>query len=337
MEHFGNLERPARCPAARPALTRKGPTPMTEASQTPDASTEVALAVRNLMPGLKRQALVAIGLMGAAMVVAVSVAFYVIVDGAEEAERWKIAVFSLFGGGLLAFLTYGWMIRKQEALVMPVLAAAVGLTYDKNAKAFLRALPERLLPKGRVKSGEDLVQGRLGAHAIHMAEVKVETGGKNSRTLFKGLVARFPNRSAMPAFFIAREDKTRPGMFFGGELSTDGLYHLRSVTGGGGANYGVWTSWTAQDEPPALHAVVGAVTRIEDLLGRGTQLYAATSDGTEMHVALTHSRNLFRVGGLFPSEMDIFADVRAAMQDLTVPLTLAKALIDAEELALAKS
>lgn len=86
----------------------------------------------------------------------------------------------------------------------------------------------------------------------------------------------------------------------------------------------------------ALGPVVEKVTRIEDLIGRGTRLYAATSNGTEMHVALTHSRNLFRIGGLFPSETDAFADVRTAMLDLTVPLTLAKALIEAEEIAMAK-
>jgi hypothetical protein len=193
-----------------------------------------------------------------------------------------------------------------------------------------------LLPKG-IKTGEDLVDGSLGVHQVQMAEVKVETGGKNSRTLFAGLVARFPNRTAMPAFFVAREDKTRPGIFFGGDLSTNGLYQQNTVTGGGGARYGVWTSWSGQDEPPALAAVVQAVTRIEDQLGRGTQLYAATSNGEETHVALTHSRNLFRVGGMFPNESDLFEDVRAAMQDLSVPLTLAKALIDAEKIATEKA
>lgn len=309
---------------------------MSETADAPDASTRVALAVRNLMPGLRHHAIIAISLMGAALGLGLVVAFWSLTSGTDGDERWKFGLFALIMAAVAVGWAYRWMIRKQEALMMPVLAAAVGLSYEKNATGFLRALPDRLLPSGRVKSAEDLVQGTLGAHRIEMAEVKVETGGKNSRTLFAGLIARFPNRVAMPAFFIAREDKTRPGMFFGGELSTDGLYHLRSVTGGG-ASYGVWTSWTARDEPAALAPVVEKVTRIEDLIGRGTQLYAATCDGTEMHVALTHSRNLFRIGGLFPTETDVFSDVRAAMQDLTVPLTLAKALIEAEEIAGAKS
>jgi len=309
---------------------------MPETTVPPDASTEVALAVRNLMPGLKRRAVIATSLMGAALGVGCLVMFWSLTSGNDGDERWKFGIFALFLAALSVGWAYHWMIRGQEALVMPVLAAAVGLSYNKTASGFLHSLPDRLLPKSRQRSAEDLVQGNLGAHRIEMLEVKVETGGKHSRTLFAGLVARFPNRVAMPAFFIAREDKTRPGLFFGGELSTDGLYHLRTVTGGGGASYGLWTSWTDRAEPAALAPVVEKVTRIEDLIGRGTQLYSATSDGTVMHVALTHSRNLFRIGGLFPNEIDVFADVRAAMQDLRVPLTLAKALIEAEEIAVEK-
>ena len=40
---------------------------------------------------------------------------------------------------------------------------------------------------------------------------------------------------------------------------------------------------------------------------------------------------------MFPNESDLFEDVRAAMQDLSVPLTLAKALIDAEKIATEKA
>lgn len=301
-----------------------------------DASTEVALAVRNLLPQLRAQARLGLGLIGATLVSGLAIAFFALSMGTEDDVGWKFAAMALFTGLFLAISAYKWMLRKQEALVMPVLAQAVGLSYEKGAKAFLRALPLRLMPKG-IKTGEDLVTGTLGRHEIQMAEVKVETGGKNSRTLFAGLVARFPNRTPMPAFFVAREDKTRPGIFFGGDLSTDGLYQQRTVIGGGGASYGVWTSWSGQDEPPALAAVVEAVTHIEDQLGHGTQLYAATSNGEETHIALTHSRNLFRVGGMFPNESDLFKDVRTAMQDLSVPLTLAKALIDAEEIAVEKA
>ena len=103
----------------------------------------------------------------------------------------------------------------------------------------VRNLPPRLLPTRGTRQGEDLVQGRLGAYAIQMAEVSVETGGKNSRTLVKGLVGRFPNRAPVPLFYLAQSSKTKPGMIFSGDLNTDGPHRQRDVQGNGGITYGV--------------------------------------------------------------------------------------------------
>lgn len=309
---------------------------MPQDAAPPDASSEVALAVRALMPALKRQATLAVGIITLAIVAAAVVALVFLNSAMDGEDRWKVAFFAALAAFLVVTWTYKWTVRKQEAQVMPILARAISLNYSKDAKPFVKALPKRLLPVRGIRAGEDHVHGALGAHAIQMAEVNVETGGKNSRTLFKGIVAQFPNRTAMPAFFVAQEDKTRPGMFFGGDLSTEGLFQHSTVTGNGGRRYGVWTSWSEMEEPPALSEVVAILTRIEDHVGPGTELYAATSNGVEMHIALSHKRNLFHLGGLFPDENQLFRDVRAAMQDLTVPLTLAKLLIEAEETAAAK-
>ncbi|MGL4237479.1 hypothetical protein [Tabrizicola sp.] len=310
---------------------------MTDIADAPDASTEVASAVRNLMPALRRMAFMAAGFMVAAAFAAGMAAIWVRGQDMDSEGKTKLTVLAIFVGGAAIYGAYKLMQKRQEALVMPLLATAVGLSYSKEAGSFVSALPVRLLPARGIRKGEDHVQGKLGAHAIQMAEVHVETGGKNSRTLFKGIVAQFPNRAMMPAFFIALEDKTRPGMFFGGEISTDGLNHLRNVSGNGGRIYGIWTSRPSTEEAPTLAAAVEVLTRIENHLGYGTELYAATSNGEEMHVALSHKRNLFRLGGLFPNEDELFQDVRAAMQDLTIPLTLAKALIEAEEAAMSKA
>lgn len=301
-----------------------------------DATDEVAQAVRALMPDLKRRALVAVGIITLAVAAAVVAAVLFLSSGMDSEDRWKMSLFAGLGAFLVVTWTWKSTVSKQEAQVMPILARAIGLDYSKDAKEFVKALPKRLLPDRGIRAGEDHVHGTIGAHAIRMAEVNVETGGKNSRTLFKGIVAQFPNRTTMPAFFVALEDKTRPGFFFGGDLSTEGLHHLRTVTGNNGRSYGVWTSWSEMEEPPALSAVVDILTRLENHIGPGAELYAATSNGVEMHIALSHKRNLFHLGGLFPDEAQLFRDVRAAMQDLTVPLTLAKALIEAEETAVAK-
>ena len=304
---------------------------MPQDAPSPDASTEVALAVRALMPALKRQSMVAVGIITLTIIAAAVAILLALSSGMDGEGRWKVALIAGIAGFFTVTATFKWTVRKQEAQIMPILARTIGLTYSKDAKLFVKALPKRLLPARGVRAGEDHVHGSIGAHAIQMAEVNVETGGKNSRTLFKGIVAQFPNRTTMPAFFVALEDKTRPGFFFGGDLSTEGLYQHSTITGNGGRRYGVWTSWSKLEEPPALSKVVAILSRIEDHVGSGAELYAATSNGEEMHIALSHKRNLFHLGGLFPDENQLFRDVRTSMQDLTVPLTLAKLLIEAEE------
>ncbi|MDP3197436.1 hypothetical protein [Tabrizicola sp.] len=309
---------------------------MPQDAPPPDSSDQVEQAVRALMPALRRQA------MGANLFIALAIgatvvgALLILNSGMEDKDRWKMAGLAGIAGFVVVAWIYRSTIRSQQAQVMPILASAIGLTYSKDAKTFLQALPKRLLPARGIRTGEDHVHGSIGAHGIHMAEIHVESGGKNSRTLFRGIVAQFPNRATMPAFFIAQEDTTRPGFFFGGDLTTEGLFKLRTVTGGRGRSYGIWTSSISQQEPPALSEVVAILTRIEDLVGPAAELYAATSNGVEMHIALTHRRNLFHIGGLFPDESTLFRDVRDAMHDLTVPLTLAKALIEAEEATVAK-
>lgn len=299
-------------------------------------ASDVSEAVSALMPELRSRALVALGWIAAAILVSGLLVVLILNGQMESRDRWKFAMLAAGAGVFAAVMAWKWVIRAQEGLVMPILARSIGLSYAKNATPFVRALPKRLLPDRSIRSGEDHLTGTLGAHAIQLAEVTAETGGKNSRVLFKGIVAQFPNRTAMPAFFIAREDKTRPGIFFGGDLSTEGLHHLRDVSAGG-RSCGIWTSWAEGPEPPALSAVIDILTSLETRLGPGVELYAATSNGVEMHVALSHSRNLFRLGSLFPAEDRILADVQQAMQDLKIPITLAEALIRAEETASAKS
>jgi hypothetical protein len=219
---------------------------------------------------------------------------------------------------------------------MPMVAEAVGLTYQKDADAFLRGLPPRLLPDAAVRVAEDHVSGQLGNHRIHMAEVHVATGGKNSRTLFKGVVAQFRNSVYMPTFFLAPHAQTRPGMVLKAWIPTDGLYHLRDVVGPSGVTYGVWTPWSDLAEPPELRAVVDILTSLETRLDAPMTLFTAVSDGEDMHLALSHSRDLFRLGGLFLNDSRLFSDVFGATRDLAVPLNLVRELVAAEVAAVEK-
>ena len=55
--------------------------------------------------------------------------------------------------------------------------------------------------------------------------------------------------------------------------------------------------------------------------------HSIASDGADTWLALGHHRDLFRLGGVFPSEARILAAVEAAVADLSQPLALVQALI----------
>ena len=146
-----------------------------------DATTpDVGAAVQALKPQLTRistTTLLVMTAVGIVTLVAVIAALNLIDDGDD---RFKFAMVAAVFGVLAIVYAHSRMRRAQEALVMPEVARAVGLTYDKDAGAFLRGLPERLLPRAAVRMAEDHVRGTFGRHSLEMAEVKIATGGKNS-------------------------------------------------------------------------------------------------------------------------------------------------------------
>ncbi|MFG5384268.1 hypothetical protein [Yoonia sp. R2-816] len=222
--------------------------------------------------------------------------------------------------------------RSQQALILPHLAKTVDLTYTSNAKTFLDALPERLLPRARSRKAGDWISGTVGGRPMDMAEVKIETGGKNSRTLFRGLVLHFQNAVPMPAFFLAVERQTKGWLMFSGWIKVNDLVRVDTITGRSGENYGIWLSRTgaSQQQHPALQAVLDVLTNLETRIGSDARLFSATSTGEEMHIALAHKRDLFHFGGLFASQDKITSGIRDAFDDLNVPLRIVSALLDAE-------
>lgn len=293
---------------------------------------DIAAAVQALTPQLTRLSFQALLGMAVTGVVALSgVAFAYSWTDAEQEDRVKLGLLALGLGIAVIFFLYRWMRRQQEALVMPVVAKAVGLTYTKDGKGYLRSLPERLLPRQSLKQAEDYVVGQLGSHEIRMAEVKVETGGKHSRTLFQGLVVEFRNQAPMPAFFLAPPDQTSPGVLFGSWILVDDLHHQRNVVTPSGPVLGLWTPHPASPEPPALLQAVEGVLALERTLTAPITLFSANSTGQEVYLALTHKRDLFQIGGLFPQAAQILTDVQVAATDLLIALSIAQEMIALEE------
>lgn len=290
-----------------------------------DEGDAAASAIEGILPELRRErdmhwALIALLLGGCAALLAL------LPLDTENGKKIAIfaVVFGLFGIGLLATRVR----RRHEALVVPMIARGAGLSYRQNHDNFLTHVPERLLPKGSVSNCEDLVEGTVGGRRITFAEVKIETGGKNSSVLFQGVVAEFPNLVPMPAFFVAAEKETRGWFRFKGNLRVDDLNFIRTVQGREEL-YGVWSHLRSEAERPGFEALLGAMLDLETKVP-GARLYSASSDGRVAYVALRHKRDLFRVGGLFTTSGRLAAQVRRAYDDLRLPLEVVSFLLGAE-------
>jgi hypothetical protein len=288
---------------------------------------DITATLPGILPTLRRETLkgwaMMAGLLTAAVIVALSVK-----DIGKDGRAWALVIVVMAVVSLGAIATY--IRRRHEALIMPLLTRAAGLSYDQKGRWFLDSLPPRLLPKASDRTCEDVLSGRIGDRPIRFAEVKIETGGKNSSTLFRGVVMEFPNLVDMPAFFIASERETRGFFIFKGNIRVDDLVQVQTLTGRSGAEYGVWCSSAIAAEKPGFGAVVNVLTGLESIIGGDAKLYTASSDGREMHLAISHKRDLFKIGGMFADTTRLMQDIRHAYDDMTLPMRIVSALLAAE-------
>ena len=262
--------------------------------------------------------------------VAGGVALYALRDSGDH----PINILAVVGFVTLALclVVASWVRRRHGTFIKPFLARTAGLSFSPKAKEFIAGLPTRLLPRASVRKGEDLLSGLIGDRNVEMAEVKFETGGKNSTTLFQGVVLSFPNVAPLPPFFIVSEAQTEKRFLVGARIAVDGLVRVGSRLGGNVA-YGVWASSPDVAERPALDAMLKILIDLDPVLGWQADLLSATSNDEVIHIALSHKRDLFRMGGLFATSDRLMQDVRQAYVDLTLPM--ATRLLEVERATLA--
>lgn len=298
-------------------------------SDQPDAQdAEQALddMLQELMPALewKRRA----GLIFAVAVSGVAIALTVWIWTSAMTDDQLVAIAPAFIGVAILFSINGWVAKGQQRMVLPHMAKAIGLDYEQNGREFLRQVPGRLLPRANVNRAEDWIRSNVGNRPFELAEVKAETGGKHSKTLFRGLVVQFENTVPIPPFFMAPERKT--GGWFS-RMKVDDLVQVDSVTGRNGEVYGVWLSQKgAERSHPTLRAVIDLLTDLETQIGSSAKLFSATSNGDKLHIALSQFRDMFKVGGLLANRKKIMAGITDAFEDLNVPLRIVSALLEVE-------
>ncbi|MCR8723057.1 hypothetical protein [Frigidibacter sp. ROC022] len=302
-----------------------------------DPGDEINTALAELLPRMRSVTLIGWG------VVAGLITFgLILVAGIRgmlsgiDANLLQVYAVIAFTCGLLVYLAAGWTRRRHEALVLPILARSAGLSYEQNARYFVESVPQRMLPRGRARRCEDLVDGEVAGRPIAFGEVRIETGGKHSTVQFRGIVARYAHRVPMPPFLIAAEKETRGWFLFKGNIEVDGLSFVRAIPGRHDS-YGVWSRRTRVVDEPGFEALLAAILGVEAVLGHDLNLYSASSDGRTTHIAIRNRRDLFRLGGLFSTRGNLEGQIRGAHSDLLMPIKVVQVLLDAEAKTLAES
>jgi hypothetical protein len=248
-------------------------------------------------------------------------------------EDW--VTFGIFCAILAVMLPF-WVAtdvrRKHERQILPVIARTFGLTHRKDPGEFFSSLPPVFIPRGGRRSADDQMSGRVADRWFRFTEVKTETGGKHSRTLFQGVVVEVENRHSLPPFVIASTRETKGFLFLRGNVHVEGMDYHEGVTGPDGTYYGLWSPPdTGLDQLQGVTAFLQRMVNIgPEVLGT-SKLYSVACTGNEVLVALAHSRDLFRIGGMFTDEQKVMADIRSAAAEFSHPVQLVAEVIRAAE------
>lgn len=270
------------------------------------------------------------GLAGLAALMAATVFLGIILlNAGKDAQSWAIIVGFAGVFGMIALA--GWVKKSHEAAIMPILAATLNLSHQKSAKHFITQIPQNFIPRGGKQTCDDLMSGQIAGRPFCFAEVKTETGGKNSSTLFDGVVVEVKAREMLPEFLIAPVKQTKGFWFFKGNVDVGNQARWHSATGGTGEEYGLWSPSQQPAERKVMEALMDRMLNLGGSLGSGSSLYSVACTGHFIYVALRHKREMFRIGGVFSTHDELMADIRTATGELDVPLRLAGEVVRAEE------
>ncbi|NGM46943.1 hypothetical protein G5B31_15505 [Rhodobacter sp. SGA-6-6] len=268
-----------------------------------------------------------------ALIVAVSAVLLILLSGVEGSFQWVIIILFMGGFGLVSI--HAWVRKQHERAVMPVIARAFGLGYVKSPKDFYPTLPKNFIPQGGQRSVDDMMSGTVAGRSFRFAECKTETGGKNSSTLFQGLVLEVRASGSVPEFIIASEKETKGFLFFKGKVQVEGMELIRQSTGSDGQTYGLWSRPGGPRPMAGLDAFMDRIIALGPRVLGSATLYSLVSTGQYYYVSLRHKRDLYRIGGLFADETEVMSNVRMAARELGHPIELAAEILRAEEALLA--
>ena len=234
-------------------------------------------------------------------------------------------------GVLVVMGIIGMTRATHERAVMPIIAKAFSLQYEKLPDGFYKTIPKTLIPLGGRCSVDDMMSGQLAGRYFRFAECETATGGKNSRTLFKGVVLIVDARDGMPDVIIASEQDTKGFLIFPGRVKVDDMQLVHQVQAANGQTYGLWTASSQEMQITGVRAFMDTILAAGPRILGSSTLCTVMSTGQQHYISLKHERDLFRVGGMFANESQVISDIRRATTEIAHPIELVAEILRAEE------
>lgn len=288
---------------------------MPDSAVTPSAEQDALIAA---LPRLRR--IQFFGWAAIAAMVAVAILILAAVDY-DDPDMQTPAMLAIIGGALGSWYVRDQVRKRHGAEVMPIVATTFGLTHDKTGGSFLSIVPFRIPPRSNLNTVEDHLTGTIGERVWHAAEVRTETGGKNSRVHFDGIVIHVASAGPLPALMACRIEETQGSFWQGrarinvGDVTPVSLPSQRVPHG-----FGVWRTdgkWgTDGFDPDRTAILIDAVSRAASGLAPDSRALQVVLDDRAITVATGSSHEMFRIGGLFATRATVMEDIRRVAQEV---------------------
>jgi hypothetical protein len=241
--------------------------------------------------------------------------------------KFSLAVILL--GAFAVMIAAAWVRAQHENTVMPILARAFGLRYDGSATHHFASLPQTFIPPGKLQGCDDLMSGLIVDRNYRFAEVKTATGGKNSQTLFDGVVIEVATRKSLPALRILPISETLGLLMWKSRLDVTGMTKVFSAPGPG-QDFGLWVEQPQDKDALGLRRLMEEMMCVAEVLPGG-RLFAVACTCDALFIAISYQPEMFTIGGLFANDESVIDDVRRVSAEFAVPAHIAAQVMRAEE------
>lgn len=222
--------------------------------------------------------------------------------------------------------------RSQDAVILPPIAAGLGLEVDRDKANFLWLLPSQMFPRHDSVTVGALFHCKVEGRVVRLADAKSGSGDGSARSDFYGLVVQVDGLRNLPDFLMVEVAWTKRGWLgMASTIDTEGFSSVQTIpvadrqfdllrpTGASGA--------------AGLAPVMTILADFGQRLPRGVRLYSAEARSGILNVALHSKAGLLSGGGMFLSAQSVFAGAESAEVLLSIGLELGRALSAAGDAA----